>query len=677
MYRILNNTLLLFFILFVTAGKCSDRQVQIDSLVQLLSSDAHAPEERVDIMTQLVVKYRYRTKEALALTFEIDSICTANDLHYKAGINYFNRTLYYNNKKLLDSSYVASIKMIDSTASLMEDSQDLSLYYHWAYANFYLSTEENALSEKHLKSALIIADSLGLESKLPRIYNELALRQRLQLKYIEAIDNYLKALEYDNVKSCYTYSNLAKIYRDMEDYENQLLYAEKGRIAALDEKVKNVHITCRLDKARAYYRMGMLDTSEMYLLETLPYIKDSNVKNRDQISGEYLARIYYNQQKWDSLENLKSTFDQYGDGRYHAVYYALLGRSYLDRNQVSKAKVHCERAFEAGDPVNSTYWTRDACNCLIDVYKKTSNYKLALAMSGHARLMDSLSNDKEMFINITKGLNLKDLQQQKKLFTLEQDQKTQLSNNKLLRTRLLSSFIGLLFVVAFFSYWQLRKKNLKIAKQNVTIKASIEEKNTLLKEIHHRVKNNLQIISSLLSMQMRHVKDDSTKQVLSEGKNRIRSIALIHQSLYQNSNINQLSIEDYIKEMIENLFATYKIDENNVKLDLEIEDINLDVETMISLGLILNELLTNCLKHAFENNQNGRIYIQLNEIDGQLILIVQDNGKGIDEIQFSKNSSFGNKLLRAFSNKLKADFTVEKDEGTIVTMKIKNYQKTA
>lgn len=652
---------------------------KIDSLETMLAADTLNPAQRVSVINSLVPKYRYRGPEAEYYLNLADSITQAENLYLQRGKNFFNRTLNLNYKKQFDSTYLSTIAMIDSMAQLAPGIHDLGIDFHWAYSNYYVGLKKYSEAEPHVEKAIALAYKLDIKDRLARLYSQLAFQQRMQDKYYLAVDNYLKALDFkDYNRTCYVYTNLAKIYRNIEDYENQLHYAQKGKEAAKKESINSVYISCLLDIATANYRMGKLELAEQQLLEAIPEIEKSTVKVRILIAYEFLARIYYDQKEYQKLESIATKLDDHEDELYHGVYYGLLGQSYLDRGQTSKALKYCTRGFKACDTYTIyPIFSVESCNCLLQVYEEVGDYQNALLFSSRARTLDSLLNKKEKFVNATKALNKKDLKNQEQLLSMQQNQKDQVAKMKLFRTRLLSGFIVFLSLFGLLSYFQLKKRNRKIAQQNLLIKSSLEEKDTLLKEIHHRVKNNLQIISSLLSMQMRHVKDNSTKQVLSEGKNRIRSIALIHQSLYQNNNINQLSIEDYIKEMISNLFATYKIEEENVTLDLEIENINLDVETMISLGLILNELLTNCLKHAFENNQNGRIYIQLNEIADQLILVVQDNGKGVDEIDFSKNSSFGNKLLKAFSNKLKADFTVENNEGTIVTMKINNYQKTA
>ena len=132
----------------------------------------------------------------------------------------------------------------------------------------------------------------------------------------------------------------------------------------------------------------------------------------------------------------------------------------------------------------------------------------------------------------------------------------------------------------------------------------------------------------------------------------------------------------YLSNLLKELFSTYNIDENKINLDLDIEEINLDVDTMVPFGLILNELVSNCLKHAFPGGREGNIKISLKDVDEVLNLSVVDNGIGIgNEIDFQESKTFGNRLIKAFTKKLNADLEVLNQEGTTINIKIRNYKR--
>jgi len=213
-----------------------------------------------------------------------------------------------------------------------------------------------------------------------------------------------------------------------------------------------------------------------------------------------------------------------------------------------------------------------------------------------------------------------------------------------------------------------------LTSKNQQISKALEEKNILLREIHHRVKNNLQVISSLLKLQSQYIEDEGAVKAIAEGRNRVHSMALLHQNLYKEDNLTGVNMKEYFTNLIEGLFDAYKITE--IKLVTEIENLTLDIDTVIPLGLIANELVSNALKHAFYNVENGILIVKLWEKDGQLLFNVRDNGKGYNEnLVADGKKSFGQKLIKSLSDKLEADVQVTTTTGTDVTLSIKDYKK--
>jgi two-component sensor histidine kinase len=246
----------------------------------------------------------------------------------------------------------------------------------------------------------------------------------------------------------------------------------------------------------------------------------------------------------------------------------------------------------------------------------------------------------------------------------------QLVKEKKIRWQLLSgSFLLLLCgVMIFFLYRKQRMKNRVIQKQS-------DDLQVLMKEIHHRVKNNLQVISSLLDLQSLSIKDKQAAGAVREGKIRVQSMALIHQNLYSEGNIKGIVMEDYIKSLVENLFNSYNIQENKIRLVTDIDHLNLDVDTVIPLGLIVNELISNSLKYAFRGKEQGEIYVTLKEQEQQLQLKVKDNGCGFPaNWNKTQSNSFGYNLIKAFAQKLKARLDIYNDEGACVSMSITRYK---
>jgi two-component sensor histidine kinase len=198
-----------------------------------------------------------------------------------------------------------------------------------------------------------------------------------------------------------------------------------------------------------------------------------------------------------------------------------------------------------------------------------------------------------------------------------------------------------------------------------------------MKEIHHRVKNNLQVVSSLLDLQSHSISDVQAHEAVKEGKNRVQSMALIHQNLYSEGNIKGIRLKEYVNNLLQTLCDSYNITNDKVKINASIADLNLDVDTMIPLGLVLNELVSNSFKYAFKENNNGQLNILLQEQADQLHLKVSDNGNGFPQgMDLKAGNSFGMKMIRAFAQKLKAKLEVYNNNGAVVEMLITKF-KTA
>jgi PAS domain S-box-containing protein len=202
----------------------------------------------------------------------------------------------------------------------------------------------------------------------------------------------------------------------------------------------------------------------------------------------------------------------------------------------------------------------------------------------------------------------------------------------------------------------------------IRLKASLKEKNLLLKEIHHRVKNNLQIISSLLRLQTRYVKDKEAIEIFRDSQNRVRAMAMIHENLYQSSDLGRIKFSDYIRSLINNLIRCYGLDKaTNIKLN--INKVLLPIDTAIPCGLIINELVTNAIKHAFVE-ANGDINIDFIDLgQGKYSLSVSDNGIGVPEdIEISKNQSLGLQLVWNLVEQLEGTITFNTKLGTLFTI---------
>jgi two-component sensor histidine kinase len=206
------------------------------------------------------------------------------------------------------------------------------------------------------------------------------------------------------------------------------------------------------------------------------------------------------------------------------------------------------------------------------------------------------------------------------------------------------------------------------------IKASLKEKEILLSEIHHRVKNNMQVISSLLKIQSDKIQEKEYADMFKESNDRIRSMTLVHETLYQSKDFANVDFNGYAKSLVNGLFRSYGIDTNKIKVKIEVEGVSLGVDTAVPCGLLINELVSNSLKYAFPEDRRGEISIALRSInEDEFELIVSDDGIGIPEDLDIKNTeSFGMELISILAeDQLEGQIELDRTAGTRYQIRLK------
>ncbi len=206
------------------------------------------------------------------------------------------------------------------------------------------------------------------------------------------------------------------------------------------------------------------------------------------------------------------------------------------------------------------------------------------------------------------------------------------------------------------------------------VKASLKEKEILLQEIHHRVKNNLQVIISLLRLQSKGIKDHNILTMFQDSQDRINSMALVHEKIYYSKDLANIRLRDYVNDLANDLFKSYNLSTGNVEFKMEIEDIPIGIDTSIPCGLIINELLSNSLKHAFPENRKGEIKIDIRSAnDSKIEMVYSDNGIGLPEMfDFRKSTGFGFQMIvDLVEYKLMGNIELIRDRGTTFQISFK------
>jgi len=211
------------------------------------------------------------------------------------------------------------------------------------------------------------------------------------------------------------------------------------------------------------------------------------------------------------------------------------------------------------------------------------------------------------------------------------------------------------------------------------LQAALREKEVLVKEIHHRVKNNMQVISSLLQLQAQYIEDEATLSLFEESQTRIYSMALIHEQLYQSDSLARIDIQTYVENLVANLFQSFGYSNNLIEISLNVEPIFLNIETAIPCGLIINELVSNSLKYAFSANVKGEIKIDFREIlDRQFYLSIQDNGSGFPtDFDVENTETLGVRLVKMLADQLDGEISIDSHSGTCYNLLFKelNYRR--
>ena len=204
----------------------------------------------------------------------------------------------------------------------------------------------------------------------------------------------------------------------------------------------------------------------------------------------------------------------------------------------------------------------------------------------------------------------------------------------------------------------------KIAEEK--IRSSLKDKEMLLAEIHHRVKNNLQVISSLLRLQSRYIEDENAVEIFKETQNRVRSIAILHEKLYQSEDLARIKFDEYVKLLAEDLVYFYGLNNETIDMNIDVEEVSLNIETAIPCGLLIDEMVSNSLKYAFPNGSKGKINIDLHSNENnKFILMVSDNGIGIPaDVELENADTFGMQLIKYLTNQLKGKLELDRKNGT-------------
>jgi two-component sensor histidine kinase/tetratricopeptide (TPR) repeat protein len=348
---------------------------------------------------------------------------------------------------------------------------------------------------------------------------------------------------------------------------------------------------------------------------------------------------------------------------------------YNKKNDLPKAKKAADDLQAKSTAQSAKYYISEAYKALAEIAKKQNKPAEALGyLENYNRWNDSVFNDtREQSIANVETRALLDRNELEVKYETEKhllENETLKQSNKSLKIQVVGALLGLailvlLGILLLRAYNENKKRNKELEQQKLLIEKQSKEKDVLLHEIHHRVKNNLQIVSSMLNLQANAVNDEHAKEALRESHNRVKSIALIHQKLYSYDELSTILLKDYVEQLCNHLKVVYSATNITFTNDVQPADAKLEMEAAIPLGLILNELITNSIKYAFPNNQQGLISIQFRQnVNGGRTITIGDNGVGISEqFQPGQTKSLGFRIVNELTRQIKGTIETRNSDG--------------
>ncbi len=587
-----------------------------------------------------------KTEECLSIALQLMAHTELSQFKKHKALLAKNTGVLYDYKGHLDSTlYYLNIAR-DIFKQLNNQLEESHVVNNIAVAYYLRGIYELAV-KNHL-TALALRQKAGSLKHTAQSYNNLGLLYRAKKDYNSAIEMYNKSLAIkqqlaDSSGQLNTLINIGACYSSWGKFDSSLAYAAiSEQLARKLNKVDDV-IGSKTNKASALVNLGRLQqgialakevltfqpTDTKTLLTLYETLSDASLQAKD-----YQQALQYTQQGAAEAEKANRIEQK-------AVFYQNLSVLYEALNNSTQALYYLKRHQQITDSLYKQENSRQI-NEMAAVYE--SGQKEAMI----GRLNETLT---------VKEVSVENRKKERNIFIAA------------------SAIFLLLSLLLLKAYRQIRKNKNELTQKNAVIESSLKEKETLMKEIHHRVKNNLQLISSLLNMQTDFIGDEKALDAITESKNRVMSMSLIHQNLYQQNDITAVNLKAYTEQLCSNILTSYQTNIKPVTLKTSAPNVQVDVDKLVPVGLIINELITNAVKYAFAQQPNPLLEVALQQQQQQLLIAVADNGPGFEIDSIKQRNSFGYKIINAFLKKLKGQITTARQNNFEVQIIIPDFFK--
>lgn len=601
--------------------------------------------------------------------------------------------LYELSREFFNSDIVGSEKYANRALFLsqkLDYKRGIALSYtNLGIINYYKAVYNVALS--YHERSLDLMEEIGDKKGMAGSHNNKGAVYTQQGDYKLAIEEYLNSLhlmeEINDMEGMgKSYNNIGLVYylqgsnEEAREYYNKALkiFRERGDKNRIADILNNLGIIA--------YEEGDYNVSLDFHMKSLE-TRNKTGNHRGQASSyTNIGDVYAAQEAFTkALEFQQKAFDiqeELGDKKGMLSSMKGMGTVYSLTGRDDEALKYMEEVLRISTEIGAKREVRDAYNDISSIHMKMGNYEEALKYkSQFAEMNDTLFSEKTNEIAMALETKFENEKRAKEIEILKQEnqiQELELGRNRIL---IVSAIVGLILALISIIIFarvnrEKRKAMMLLQRQNEDIKRQKEEKEVLLKEIHHRVKNNLQVINSLIRLQCAYTDDEVALVLFDECQNRIISMALIHEKMYEAHDLSNINIKEYVTELAQNLLRSYRLNQH-INLDINIEIEHLSLDTLIPLGLLLNELISNSLKHAFEGLKEGIIKIELSKDEkGMFVLFVGDNGNGLPkDFSFNSAHTLGMELVVTLSEQLDGKIERVGETGSYFKIQFKGLEQ--
>ncbi len=680
----------LLFILFFLSIQPARSQSKLDSLLTVLGNSQQEDSSRVLILLALS-EVAFGKDFQAAERYAIEAIDLSKKIGFQQGVGLSNlaagRACIYLSKGEQGLQYFHAARQVFEAARDTANLADVTRAEGIIILNFARYDEAIALFEKGAALAQIsgdLAEEAFCVMDIGIAYIYLSGREK-------ALEYFLKALKIaersrdknalGNVKN-----SIGQIYYEQEKYPETKQMMEEALDLALAIDNPILVSDCYFYLSRVAMHDGKLQEANLLNAQALHIDSlQSNLRglaHKHVLDGDIFLRMGRIGQAQRSFQTARAFTDRIQD-KEQTLSLVLIrqGKAATLNKRYTEAIDFLEQAATVAQQGKLLYWEYEAYENLAKVYERLGEYQNAYQYhQRYVAVKDSVVTterdknfnqlqaeyeDEKKKAEIARLSNESIIQQQQ--LDLQRSEARQKTQQNILLLAILGGVIimaGVLWVL----FRNKSKNNRLLTSQNEKIELQNHQKEILLKEIHHRVKNNLQVISSLLSLQSNNIEDKTALSAVQEGQNRVKSIALIHQKLYQHEDISRVDFDEYVNELVFYLRSTFQKREDDINILINTHGLSLDIDTAVPLGLIVNELVSNSFKYAFSQTPEATITIELTSADAEgkkLHLIVADNGVGIpEEIDLEQVDSLGLKLVRMLCQQLDGDMSYSNGQGS-------------